>query len=76
MNRYENQFAKKTESELYDLYNQFLEFERKGIVSSETTFGKIRDIYCEMCETNHLVCMERDLLHAIADLWYLQHKNC
>lgn len=65
-----NLFQEKTESELCQLYEQFLEFEKEGNLSSETELGKIRDRYCHMYGSVPLVCMERDLLHAIANQWH------
>lgn len=75
MEPYKNLFTEKTKSELLSLYEQFLNFEKSGVLSSNVELGKIRDKYCE-CFTSGspLVVLERDLLHTIADLWYSEYK--
>ena len=71
MNGYYNVFKEKSKDELIALYKQFLDFEKTGVISNDVELGKIRDWYCEWFNSGSpLVALERDLLHAIADLWY------
>lgn len=75
MEPYKNLFTEKTKSELLSLYEQFIDFEKSGVLSSNVELGKIRDQYCEYFPSGSpLVALERDLLHAIADLWYSENK--
>lgn len=76
MKAYKNMFEEKTDAELMNLYTQFLEFEKSGVISSDKELGKIRDQYCDMFNSGSpLVALERDLLHAIADEWYNDKIN-
>lgn len=70
MNSYSNMFKPKSEKELRLLYEQFLAYEKTGVVPSGTEFANIRDKYCEWFSSNPLAMVQYDLLHAISDLWY------
>ena len=67
-----NLFKEKTESELVELYKQFLESEESGKIS-DNELGKIRDEYCTR-QTNGVLMMIMDLTRTVADLWYAIHK--
>lgn len=72
MEVYRNLFKEKTESELVELYKQFLESEESGKIS-DNELGKIRDEYCGR-QTNGVLMMIMDLTRTVADLWYAIHK--
>lgn len=72
--KYRNLFKEKTERELANLYKEFLDFEKTGVISNNTELRKIRDRYSVWFESNVLAIMERDLLHAISDIWFQNTK--
>lgn len=71
MKKYENLFDKKSNDKLRILYEQYLKFEKTGVIEGDE-LSKIRDEYLQFFKTsgNILLIMERDLLHTIADRWY------
>ncbi len=70
MSKYRNIFKEKDEKELKKLYEQFLEWEKTGVIVGKE-LGEIRDQYTEWFNFNSLGVIQYDLLHTIADLWYL-----
>lgn len=73
MEPYKNIFKEKSETELYFLYQQFLESEETGSIP-DNELGKIRDKYCDYCDRspngNGVLMMILDLTRVIADRWY------
>ena len=67
---YRNLFLDKTENELEKLYEQYLEWNKSGILG-DNELGKIRDEYCEMGFNAPLTSLELDLLRTIAKYWYV-----
>ena len=74
MGAYKNLFKEKTESELILLYKQLLDFEESGVFEKETELRNIRNEYSQWFGTGAANMVQFDLLHAIADIWYLEHK--
>ena len=74
MEVYKNLFKEKTESELILLYKQLLDFEDSGVFEEETELRNIRNEYSQWFGTGAVSMVQSDLLHAIADLWYADHK--
>lgn len=74
MGAYKNLFKEKTESELILLYKQLLDFEESGVFEKETELRNIRNEYSQWFGTGAVNMVQFDLLHAIADIWYLEHK--
>ena len=74
MEPYKNLFKEKTESELILLYNQLLDFEESGVFMEETELRNIRNEYSQWFGVGAVNMVQSDLLHAIADIWYLDHK--
>lgn len=64
----------KTEKELEKLYEQYLEWNKLGVLG-DNELGKIRDIYCEINYNSPLTALEFDLLKAIAKYWYTEKVN-
>jgi hypothetical protein len=67
---YRNLFLEKTNDELKKLYEQYLEWNRLGVLG-DNELGKIRDMYCEMDFNAPLTVLELDLLRTIAKIWYV-----
>lgn len=67
---YKNLFLEKTEKELSTLYEQYLEWNKLGVLG-DNELGKIRDMYCEMDFNAPLTVLELDLLRTIAKYWYV-----
>lgn len=64
----ENLFANKTDEELKMYFEQYLEWEKTGIIP-DNELGKIRDAYFEKLGVGwHTICMI-DLLKTIAYRW-------
>lgn len=64
----ENLFKNKTDEELKLCFEQFLEWEKTGVIP-DNELGKIRDVYFEKIGMAwHTVCLT-DLLKAIAYRW-------
>ena len=74
MESYKNLFKEKTESELILLYRQFLDFEESGVFANESEFQDIRNEYSKWFGTGAVNMVQFDLLHAITDKWYEDHK--
>ena len=74
MEVYKNLFKEKTESELILLYKQFLDFEDSGVFEEETELRDIRNEYSQWFGVGAVNMVQSDLLHTIADIWYLDHK--
>lgn len=74
MEAYKNLFKEKTESELILLYKQFLDFEDSGVFEEETELRNIRNEYSQWFGVGAVNMVQSDLLHAIADIWYADHK--
>lgn len=74
MEAYKNLFKEKTESELILLYRQFLEFEESGVFEEESELRNIKNEYSQWFGVGAVNMVQSDLLHAIADIWYLDHK--
>ena len=74
MEAYKNLFKEKTESELILLYKQLLDFEESGVFMEETELRNIRNEYSQWFGVGAVNMVQSDLLHAIADIWYLDHK--
>lgn len=74
MEVYKNLFKEKTESELILLYKQFLDFEDSGVFEEETELRDIKNEYSQWFGAGAVSMVQFDLLHAIADIWYLEHK--
>lgn len=74
MDAYKNLFKEKTESELILLYNQLLDFEESGVFADETELRNIKNEYSQWFGVGAVNMVQSDLLHAIADIWYLDHK--
>lgn len=74
MEAYKNLFKEKTESELILLYKQFLDFEESGVFANESEFQDIRNEYSKWFGTGAVNMVQFDLLHAITDKWYADHK--
>lgn len=71
MTKHKNLFEEKSNYELRILYEQYLKFEKIGVIEGDE-LSKIRDEYLECFESsgNILLIVERDLLHVISDRWY------
>lgn len=67
---YKNLFLDKSEKELNTLYEQYLEWNKMGMLG-DNELGEIRDIYCTMGFNAPLLAMELDLLRTIAKHWYV-----
>lgn len=67
---YKNLFLNKNEEELEKLYEQYLEWNRSGVLG-DNDLGKIRDMYCEMGFNAPLMSLELDLLRVVAKYWYV-----
>lgn len=67
---YKNLFLEKTEKELEKLYEQYLEWNKLGMLV-DNELGKIRDMYCEMDFNAQLTVLELDLLRTITKHWYV-----
>lgn len=67
---YKNLFLDKTENELNTLYEQYLEWNKLGVLG-DNELGQIRDMYCEMDFNAPLTVLELDLLRVIAKYWYV-----
>ena len=67
---YKNLFLEKSEKELNTLYEQYLEWNKLGVLG-DNELGKIRDMYCEMDFNAPLTVLELDLLRTIAKCWYV-----
>lgn len=74
MDAYKNLFKEKTESELILLYKQLLDFEDSGVFEEETELRDIRNEYSQWFGAGAVSMVQFDLLHAITDLWYADHK--
>ena len=74
MEPYKNLFKEKTESELILLYKQLLDFEESGVFEKETELCNIRNEYSQWFGTGAVNMVQSDLLHTVADIWYLEHK--
>lgn len=74
MDAYKNLFKEKTESELILLYKQLLDFEESGVFADETELRNIKNEYSQWFGVGAVNMVQSDLLHAIADIWYLDHK--
>ena len=74
MDAYKNLFKEKTESELILLYKQLLDFEDSGVFEEETELRDIRNEYSQWFGAGAVSMVQSDLLHAIADIWYADHK--
>lgn len=68
---YKNLFLEKTEQELNTLYEQYLQWNKLGVLG-DNELGKIRDMYCEMDFNAPLTVLELDLLRTIAKCWYVE----
>lgn len=65
-----NLFLNKTDDELIQLYEQFLDFEKTGVIYGNE-LATIRDEYLKTYGSGGAVTMvEFDVLHTIADRWY------
>ena len=67
---YRNLFLEKTEKELEQLYEQYLDWNKTGVLD-DNELGKIRNMYCGMGLNAPLVSLELDLLRTIAKHWYV-----
>ena len=74
MDAYKNLFKEKTESELIILYKQLLDFEESGVFADETELRNIKNEYSQWFGVGAVNMVQSDLLRAIADIWYLDHK--
>lgn len=74
MDAYKNLFKEKTESELFLLYKQLLDFEGSGVFEEETELRNIRNKYSQWFGASAVNMVQFDLLHAITDKWYEDHK--
>ena len=74
MEAYKNLFKEKTESELILLYKQFLDFEDMGVFANKSELQNIRNEYSKWFGTGAVNTVQFDLLHAITDKWYEDHK--
>ena len=68
---YRNLFLEKTNDELKKLYEQYLEWNKLGVLG-DNELGKIRDMYCEMDFNAPLTVLELDLLRTITKIWYVR----
>lgn len=74
MESYKNLFKEKTESELILLYKQLLDFEESGVFVNESELQNIRNEYSKWFDAGAVNMVQFDLLHAITDKWYADHK--
>lgn len=74
MDVYKNIFKEKTESELILLYKQFLDFEESGVFVNGSELQNIRNEYSKWFDAGAVNIVQFDLLHAITDKWYADHK--
>lgn len=74
MESYKNLFKEKTESELILLYKQFLDFEESGTFVNGSELQNIRNEYSKWFDAGAVNIVQFDLLHAITDKWYADHK--
>lgn len=74
MEAYKNLFKEKTESELILLYKQFLDFEESGVFKEGLELRNVRNEYAQWFGAGAVNMVQSDLLHAIADIWYADHK--
>ena len=74
MEAYKNLFKEKTESELILLYKQFLDFEDSGVFKEGSELRNVRNEYAQWFGAGAVNMVQSDLLHAIADIWYADHK--
>lgn len=74
MEQYKNLFKEKTESELILLYRQLLDFEESGVFEEGSELRNIRNEYSQWFGVGATNMVQSDILHAIADIWYADHK--
>ena len=67
----QNPFYAKTKEELLELYKEFLEAEKSGILD-DSKLGKIREEYEKDFGAN-TVMLQIELTHAISVLWYREN---
>lgn len=72
-------FQEKSQEELKVLYEQYLQWEQEGIIVGKE-LNEISELYrkwydSDSCKVHYLSMMRYDLLHAIADLWYVSIKK-
>ena len=68
----QNPFYAKTKEELLELYKEFLEAEKSGILD-DSKLGKIREEYEKDFGANTVLMLQIELTHAISDLWYREN---
>lgn len=73
MIKYRNIFKEKTENELVELYKEFIDFEKNGVIADNTELSEIHSQYSEWFE-NPMDKVIRDLLHSISDFWFKSEK--
>ena len=71
-NRGENNLFK-TKEELLELYKEFLEVEKKAVISDDSELGKIKTEYEKDFGANTVLMLQIELTHAISDMWYKEN---
>lgn len=70
-----NVFDTKTDEELVELYNQFLEAEKICAFPDNTELAKIKKEYEKDFGANTTLMLQIELTHTIADRWLEEHKK-
>lgn len=68
MIEYKNIFQEKRQEQLKLLYEQYLQWEKEGIIIGKE-LNEIYALYCKLY-TEPVMMLRFDMLHVIADLWY------
>lgn len=75
MPKYRNIFKEMTEVQLVELYKQYLDFKRNGVVADGTELIKIKAQYIEWFTENPMEMLTIDLLDAVSDFWFKNKKT-
>ena len=73
MGKHINLFETKTKEELLELYKEFLEVEKKAVISDDSELGKIKTEYEKDFGANTVLMLQIELTHAISDMWYKEN---
>ena len=73
MGKHINLFETKTKEELLELYKEFLEVEKKTVISDDSELGKIKTEYEKDFGANTVLMLQIELTHAISDMWYKEN---
>lgn len=68
-----NVFDTKTDEELVELYNQFIETEKICAFPNGNELGKIKRAYEKDFGANATLMLQVELTHTIADRWFKEH---